>query len=364
MNKRAPLISRISVLALVGLLAVPASAAAHGLDGNADPNRPVIDYLWLGVRHMLGGWDHLLFIAGVVLLAGGLRPAAKLVSVFVAGHSLTLLVATLAGWQLNADLVDAVIALSLVYVGVLGIRRARGAGGSLQSVGAGVFAFGLVHGLGLSTRLQHLGLPDDGLVGRILLFNVGVEIGQLTALTAIVGAGTLIARRLSNADEMRRYSFGALALSGLLAAAVLSFPSAETRSNQRTLADAAGQGSACTQRDAAMPRFAGGDHPDKKFFAPDERARDEDLTHVITDGLIAVRYHPELPEADVTALKRFVHHPASEFVVAAPDPGQTEPVRAVAAYRTLTCSKLDVAGLSTFRDDWLAHVRQLRRQQS
>jgi hydrogenase/urease accessory protein HupE len=362
MNRRADIASRLLTVALLGLLAAP-SALAHGLDGNADPNRPVIDYLWLGIRHMIGGWDHLLFIAGVVLLAGGLRTAAKLVSVFVAGHSLTLLIATLAGWQLNADRVDAVIALSLVYVGVLGIRRARGSAGDLRLIAAGVFVFGLVHGLGLSTRPQHLGLPDDGLVGRILLFNLGVEIGQLTALAAIVGLGTLVARQLRNSADMRRYAFGALAVSGLLAAAVLSFPSEETRSNQQTVADTRGAASACTQRDSAMPRFAGGGHPAKRFFGPREQARDEDLVHVITDGLIAVRYHPELPAGDVRALKRFVNHPDSEFVVAAPDLNQTEPVHAVAAYRTLTCSTVDLEGLGTFRDKWLAYVRELQAQQ-
>src|SRR5215210_3306611 len=135
MSKRAHIATRLYALIVLALLAAPSSALAHGLDGNADPNRPVIDYLWLGFRHMLGGWDHLLFIAGVVLLAGGLRPAARLVSVFVAGHSLTLLTATLAGWQLDADMVDAVIALSLVYVGVVGMRRAGGGGGSLRLVG-------------------------------------------------------------------------------------------------------------------------------------------------------------------------------------------------------------------------------------
>jgi len=225
MSTRARITSGIAALAGVALLLAPASALAHGLDVGADPNRPAVDYVGLGIRHMLGGWDHLLFIAGVVLLAGGLRSAAKLVSLFVAGHSLTLLVATLAGWQLNAELVDAVIALSLVYVGVVGIRRGR-TGGEMRLVGAGVFAFGLVHGLGLSTRLQHLGLPDDGLVERIVLFNVGVEVGQLIALAVIVGIGTVIGGRLGNPRELRRNMFRALAASGLLAAAALALPAA------------------------------------------------------------------------------------------------------------------------------------------
>jgi HupE / UreJ protein/Protein of unknown function (DUF3105) len=362
MSNRAHIGVRTAALACLVLLVAPASALAHGLDADADPNRALVDYLGLGIRHMLGGWDHLLFIAGVVLLAGGLRTAAKLVSLFVAGHSLTLLIATLVGWQLNAELVDAVIAMSLVYVGVLGIRRGR-SGGDLRVIGAGVFAFGLVHGLGLSTRLQHLGLPDDGLVERIVLFNVGVEIGQLTALAAIVGVGTFIARRLPDPAQMRRHTFGAMTLSGLLAAAVLSFPGEETRSNQQRVADARGKETACVQRDTAMPRFVGGGHPEKRFFAPRERPRDADLVHVITDGFVAVRYDPELAGDEVAALERFVAHPDSELVVGAPDPDQAEVIKAVAAYRTLTCSRVDIEGLTTFRDEWLAFVRQQRLQQ-
>src|SRR5215210_6071882 len=101
--------------------ALPASALAHGLAGGYNPNRPVPEYLWLGFWHMVAGWDHLLFIAGVVLLSETVRTAAKLISLFAAGHSLTLLTATLAGWRLDPTLVDAVIALSLVYVGVQGL---------------------------------------------------------------------------------------------------------------------------------------------------------------------------------------------------------------------------------------------------
>jgi hydrogenase/urease accessory protein HupE len=224
MSTYSTILRRALIFATAVSLLVPAAGFAHALFADNNPNRPVLEYVWIGFLHMVGGWDHLLFIAGVVLLAGGLRTAAKLVSVFVAGHSLTLLIATLAGWQLNAELVDAVIALSLVYVGVLGLRRGR-TGNDLQLVAAGVFAFGLVHGLGLSTRLQHLGLPEEGLVERIVLFNVGVEIGQVSALAAMVGIGTLIARRLPNPRELRRYTFGALTASGLLAAATL-FPAA------------------------------------------------------------------------------------------------------------------------------------------
>jgi hydrogenase/urease accessory protein HupE len=103
------------------LLASPEAAFAHDLGLDDDPNRPLWKYLWFGFLHMASGWDHLLFILGVVLIAGSLGTAAKLISLFVAGHSLTLLIATLAGWQLDPTLVDVVIALSVVYVGVRGI---------------------------------------------------------------------------------------------------------------------------------------------------------------------------------------------------------------------------------------------------
>jgi len=83
------------------------------------------------------------------------------ISVCVAGHSLTLLAATLAGWQISATLVDVVIALSVVFVGVMGVRQGPR---DWRLIGAAVFGFGLIHGLGLSTRLQHLGLPEDGLL--------------------------------------------------------------------------------------------------------------------------------------------------------------------------------------------------------
>ncbi len=239
--------------------------------GNHDPNRPLVDYLTLGFGHMVGGWDHLLFIGGIVLLAGGLKLAAKLVSLFVLGHSLTLLVATLAGWKLNATAVDVVIALGLVYVGVQGIR---GRPESVRIFGAIVFAFGLVHGLGLSTRLQDLGLPESGLAERVILFNIGVELVQLAALALIVGLGMLFVRIVPERGQAARAAFAGIALSGLLAAAVMSFPSEETRSNKETVAAKDGlQKTACTQQSSQPPQFAGGTHPSKQFFGPTEQVR-------------------------------------------------------------------------------------------
>lgn len=104
---------------------------------------------------------------------------------FVAGHSLTLLVATLAGWQVDAAVVDAIIVASVAYIGV---RIVRGPPQRWEPTVVAIFLFGLAHCLGLSTRLQELPLPDGGaLVTRIVAFNIGVEIGQLAALSLMAG---------------------------------------------------------------------------------------------------------------------------------------------------------------------------------
>ena len=200
----------------------PQGAWAHGI-ANSARHKSIPEFLPLGIEHMLLGWDHLLFIAGVVLLAGNLRRAAKLITLFVAGHSLTLLIATMAGWQISAVAVDVVIGLSVVFVGVIGVRdRPR----DWRLIGAAVFGFGLIHGLGLSTRLQHLGLPDDGLLARVIAFNVGVEIGQLLALTVIVGLGALLLRRLPR-QRLQRAAYTTFIATGLIAAGALSLRGAD-----------------------------------------------------------------------------------------------------------------------------------------
>ena len=327
-------------------LLLPAVATAHALFGDSDPNRPLGEYLWLGFLHMVAGWDHLLFIVGVVLLAGTLGRAAKVISLFVVGHSVTLLTATLAEWQLDATAVDVVIALSLVYVGAQGLR---GRPDDLRVFGGIVLAFGLVHGLGLSTRLQDLGLPDDGLVERVLLFNVGVEIGQLAALAVIVGIGVLISRGVADAAEWSKVAYVALVAAGLVAAAVLSFPADEDE------VAVAGQ---CSREDTETePLVPGADHPAKNFYGPTEQAPEADLSHVVGDGYFILRYRPDLPARSVRTLEELVDT-GGPAVVAAPDPDQEVAVRAIQAEQTLACEQINAQTLTQFRDDWLARVRQ------
>ncbi len=180
---------RIGVLLLVLL---PVIAFAHGIsdeDKQRMLNGGYIQYIWLGASHMLTGYDHLLFLLGVVFLLSTFKDIVKFVTVFTIGHCLTLIFATYFNITWNFWLVDAIIAVSVIYKGFDNIggfqRHFNMASPNLLKM---VFAFGLLHGFGLSTRLQQLPLGEDPvhIVLRILSFNVGVELGQIVALAAMV----------------------------------------------------------------------------------------------------------------------------------------------------------------------------------
>ncbi|MFN8613462.1 MAG: HupE/UreJ family protein [Vulcanimicrobiota bacterium] len=174
---------------------LPALAAAHGIPDSeklAVMQGGLLTFLRLGTVHMLTGYDHLLFLIGIVFYLDSVKDVVKYVSLFTLGHSLTLTAGTLYQVQANEFLVDAVIALSVCYkafdnldwfAGYLKMTRPNLAGV--------VFAFGLIHGLGLATRLQELPMGRHGVLQRIMAFNCGVELGQLAALLVIL----LILRR-------------------------------------------------------------------------------------------------------------------------------------------------------------------------
>ncbi|HYE94299.1 MAG TPA: HupE/UreJ family protein, partial [Terriglobales bacterium] len=173
-------------------LAAAAPAAAHGISESARQRMlegGLGQYVVLGAEHMLTGYDHLLFLLGVIFFLKSARAVVTLVTAFTLGHSLTLTAATFLGITANYYLIDAVIALSVVYKGFDnsdGFRRYLDV--SAPSLVTVVFLFGLVHGFGLSTRLQQLPLGEPGLamLARIVAFNVGVEAGQIVALVAMV----------------------------------------------------------------------------------------------------------------------------------------------------------------------------------
>ncbi|MGC4028744.1 MAG: HupE/UreJ family protein [Steroidobacteraceae bacterium] len=149
---------------------------------------------YLGAKHMVTGYDHLLFLAGVMFFLYRLKDVALYATLFAVGHSLTLLLGVLAGIKANAYIVDAIIGLSVVYK-ALDNLGAWYKWGIAINPRAAVFAFGLAHGFGLSTKLQDLALSRDGLAGNILSFNVGVELGQIVALAFILLALQLWRRR-------------------------------------------------------------------------------------------------------------------------------------------------------------------------
>ncbi|OUS12825.1 hypothetical protein A9Q89_05150 [Gammaproteobacteria bacterium 53_120_T64] len=177
---------------LVVLLLSPLLASAHnisganarfveGLDGPA-----VIPYLYLGAKHMVTGYDHLLYLVGVVFFLLRLKDVILYVSLFTLGHSLTLMGGVLLEWSVNAHLIDAVIGLSVAYKAFENIGGFKQFFSWQLDARAAVFIFGLFHGLGLATKLQDLSLSADSLVVNMLSFNVGVEIGQALALAGIV----------------------------------------------------------------------------------------------------------------------------------------------------------------------------------
>jgi len=146
----------------------------------------VVAFGYLGAKHMITGFDHLLFLLGVVFFLSRPRDVVVFVSLFTLGHSITLLLGVFAEWQVNAYLVDAVIGLSVVYKAFENIGGFDRAGRFHLDARFAVFAFGLFHGLGLATKLQGLTLTSEGLITNMLSFNVGVELGQIIALAVIL----------------------------------------------------------------------------------------------------------------------------------------------------------------------------------
>lgn len=194
---------------------------AHGISG-ADREAMIaggyLRYIWLGASHMLTGYDHLLFIFGVIFFLTGFRDIVKYITIFTLGHSITLVFATIFGISANYFLVDAVIALSVCYKGfdnLDGFKKFLGRQSpNLMLV---IFGFGLVHGFGLSTRLQQLPLGESGLILRILSFNVGVEIGQIIALALML----LIIAGWRKTASFRQFSL--VSNTGLIVAGVFLF---------------------------------------------------------------------------------------------------------------------------------------------
>ena len=169
-------------------------------------------YLWLGAKHMVTGYDHLLFLVGVIFYLKSMRAIALFVSLFALGHSITLISGVWLGLDVNPYLVDAIIGLSVAYKGFDNLQGFDKLFGDSPDERLAVFIFGLFHGLGLATKLQDLGLAQDGLLANLVSFNLGVELGQLVAL-----AGILILLRLLP-SRSQKSTFGTSINIGLIVA--------------------------------------------------------------------------------------------------------------------------------------------------
>src|SRR3989454_7634407 len=177
---------------IVLMLLLPAMLGAHGVSKGdakfvqANQGSAIGPFLYLGAKHMVTGYDHLMFLVGVIFFLYRLKDVVQYVSLFTVGHSVTLLAGVLGGVRANPYIVDAIIGFSVVYKAFDNMDGFRTFFGFQPNTRAAVLIFGLFHGFGLATKLQDFALPKNGLVANIVSFNIGVEIGQMLALTAVL----------------------------------------------------------------------------------------------------------------------------------------------------------------------------------
>lgn len=193
---------RAGAFALGGILALVAvgTAQAHGVDSAtkdflvANQGVAIGAFLYIGAKHMVTGYDHLLFLIAVIFFLYHLKDVVVYVSCFTLGHSITLLSGVLGHISVNPYIIDAIIGLSVVYKGFDNLGGFKRLIGFQPNTKAAVLIFGLFHGFGLATKLQQFNLPKDGLLTNLISFNVGVELGQVFALTFVL-IGIMLWRR-------------------------------------------------------------------------------------------------------------------------------------------------------------------------
>jgi hypothetical protein len=180
------------LLCVLLFLLFSAVAHAHGVaDGDKGYIQEIsgthlLPFVYLGAKHMVTGYDHLLFLAGVIFFLYRLKDIAIYVSLFAIGHSVTMLYGVYAGVNVNAYLIDAIIGLSVVYKALDNLGAYQRWFGIQPNTKIATIVFGLFHGFGLAAKIQEYEIAREGLLPNLLAFNIGVEIGQLLALGAIL----------------------------------------------------------------------------------------------------------------------------------------------------------------------------------
>ena len=179
----------VSLLCLVGAPSeVFAHTVAKGDKGyiQAIFGVHLIPFAYLGAKHMVTGYDHLLFLLGVIFFLYRLKDIGLYVTLFAIGHSTTLLIGVLTGVSVSSYLIDAIIGLSVVYKALDNLGAFQRWFGFQPNTQAATLIFGLFHGLGLATKILDFKMAPVGMIPNLVAFNVGVEIGQLLALSAIL----------------------------------------------------------------------------------------------------------------------------------------------------------------------------------
>ena len=181
----------LRIFSLLIFLTISVTAAAHTIEGSdanfvqAIDGPAIFPFIYLGAKHMITGYDHLLFLIGVIFFLYRPTHVVQYVTLFAVGHSTTLLVGVLGDITVNAYIIDAIIGFSIVYKAFENMNGFKRLFGFEPNTKIAVLVFGLFHGLGLATKLQEFTISQNGLVTNIISFNVGVEIGQILALSAV-----------------------------------------------------------------------------------------------------------------------------------------------------------------------------------
>jgi HupE / UreJ protein len=186
----------LALATLLCALLLAGAALAHNVtEGDAGYVQEVtgfrpIAFIYLGAKHMVTGYDHLLFLAGVIFFLYRAKDIATYVSIFAIGHSVTMIAGVWWSISINAYIIDAIIAFSVVYKALDNLGAFRLRFGVQPDTKAATLIFGLLHGFGLATKIQDYDISSDGLIGNLIAFNLGVELGQLMALGLILLAMT------------------------------------------------------------------------------------------------------------------------------------------------------------------------------